>query len=815
MQRALVIGLFAGGLVSGSAAILTLRERWQALRWITVSVATYLIGYILASAILLLPDRFSVEGTLFIQLAVNLLVLIIQTVRAVAKKRPLFGEIDWNVREYVIPIALALVALLLSANNFGFFGMGQDEGVYQTKAIDFMNGKTERVYHFEELDAMEDQEQKDRLLEYSWHALGGLYSLDSHWSRNETLQLPSVVNPDVTTEANTEGAVYHGIPTFPAILALFGILGGGYARMMDAQTVFYVLCVLMLWFVTENFGFKKGTSVFVCLVFLLSPQSIWLSKSSLTEMLLALILCMFLYLVTEPEHKERRWWSAFMVTAFACLHVSIYVMYPLFLGLYILLYLTSGERQYMLAGVVASISHLLGMTFMTVVSSFYVVMNLAPLARGPVTTGMAWYIVMAMGIVGLLISTAALCIKPFDRRKVRQALRSRAMNAVFRLVVVLLIAWSAVRIAQVFRNAGLSYALTTSSLYVFIWLTGLIVVPLAAIWLIRKGSRALDNLPVAVVSCMFIYMVLLMTAVFKPSVAYTYYYSRYVGPYIPIACLMAGVAVDRMSTRTVCACIAVSALAVLPFDWVLATVRDDTFCSFAALERVMTTTSGEDTAVLFSRADTELYREFFLPIKANGAHCFLQEDDTAKQLATLARDYDTLCFIGQNPSEAVPDDWLKVRLLEDVNMDDNISHRLPFCPLPLGFNSFMQEISIYRYDLIKDFSASVLATTGQKADDRIVLHQGELQYGPYVHLAPGSYEVEVLGEHLSGVVLSATSDVGAQEIPIRVLLQEEDRVVFQFSLETDADLVEFITLNVQEEPVYMDRIILNDVTYRE
>ena len=716
-----------------------------------------------------------------------------------------------ELRGHLLPIALAVAALLISGNHFGFFGMGQDEGVYQTRAIDLMNGRSNRVYQFDEINRMQTREQAQEYLENAWNTLGGLYSIDSHWSREETLKVLPFFLRDIMDTANTDGSVYHSLPTYPALLALFGELGGSYGHMMDAQTILYMLCVLLLWFISENLGLKRGTSAFVCLVFLLSPQVIWLSKSALTEMTQALILCLFMLLITEQGYRHRRWWSAFAVVAFAFVHVSVYVMYPFFVGLYILLYLLSGERQYLLASAVGTAGYLLGMAFMTVISSFYVVMNLSPLARGALTMGSAWYLAMGMGSVGLLISVVTLGFR--SPKRFRRILDSQGFGWFYRAVIAALPLWSASNLIRAIKDVGFNAALTTNGLYVFIWVTGIVSIPVSIAWLLKRGPGALKREPVAVVVCMFLYAVLLMASFFKPHIAYAYYYSRYLGPYIPVACVMAGVATNRLSARHVCAGIALSAVAMLPFDHVLLTCTDDTYCSFDTLDKVLNAVSGQSSAVVFSRDGSGFMRELFMPLRSVGAKCYIQEEDTLAQFTSLAGDHEAVFFIGEGGAESIPNYRLYLKMQEDTYVDDNVTNRLRLCPLPVDFKVYERELTIYRYQATQTFPIDRLATTGRIEDDRILLDPGKLQYGPYIRLLPGRYEVGIFGDNLTAASFSVSLAAGTQKLPLEMIEQAGNHTVYRFNLESDASNVEFVTTNDSEETVMVDRIVLNNRTY--
>ena len=814
MHRSLVIVTFILALLSGGACMLTLRERWSALRWLVISAVAVLVEYIAASAALFLAERFTLPRALLIPAALNLAGLACLAGVRLGKRKALFGTVGWSLSGAVVPIALAVVALLLGSGHFGFFGMGQDEGVYQTRAIDLMNGRYESTYHFDEFQRLETQAQRDRFLLGTRERLGGLYSLEVDASRETVLEMPAFAQRIAIGDYDEAEAIYHGLPTFPAVLALFGVLGGGYSHMMDAQTVFYVLSVLVIWYTCKNLGLKTAAAAFACVVYALSPQTVWLSKSALTETAHALLICLFMYLITEAEHPRRRWLSALAVAAFALWHVSIYVMFPLFAALYILLYLIGGDRQYLGALALASVLYLFGLAFMTVVSPYYLVMNLFPLMKGPITQPIgAWYVAVCMGVAGL-VAAALLRLLTVPKSR-RQVLKSRAAGLVFRLAIAAMLGMAVLTFGMTMAGEGLSSAALTNGLYMFLWLTGFVAVPMSVVWLLKRGSRSLAREPVAAIVCMFLYMVLLMICYMRASVSYCYYYSRYLGPYIPVAGVMAGIAANRLSSRGICAGILASAVVMAPFDGVLVTRNDDTYYSFDAIDRVAGALPEGNAAVVFSADDGDIYRLLYLPVRSGGIDCYLQEDDVDAQLDWLAGRYDTLCFIGGGGVPAALRDNVVTRLREQVSTDDNVSNRLPYCPLPLDFYRDTWEITVYRRDVRRVFPAAALATSGHIEGEDIVLGPWEAQFGPYVRLAAGRYRIEIAGAGFEGASFDATGDSGTRQLPLEIVERGDGRIVYELELDASADNVEFRVFCPEQGEVRVRRVTLTDLAFEK
>lgn len=101
---------------------------------------------------------------------------------------------------------------VLVAVKHGFFGMGQDEGVYQTVAINLMNGITDRQQDFAEYHLV-SPEQQGTFAENVYHRLIGY-------------DIGNTSYPETVYDNNVSpvSGIYHGIPTYASILAMWGTI---------------------------------------------------------------------------------------------------------------------------------------------------------------------------------------------------------------------------------------------------------------------------------------------------------------------------------------------------------------------------------------------------------------------------------------------------------------------------------------------------------------------------------------------------------------------------------------------------------------
>ena len=797
------IALLCLDFAATAAVVRLLNKKISLLRWITFSLTFTVMGYIASSAALFTVNWFGVRKALLLQLVLTGCIALGVVLRGKKRGTLSWGELDTDLRPHLIPLFLVAVGLVVSWGNFGYFGMGQDQGVYQVKALNLMNGVTDRVYSFTEYEKLETEDQKQAFYSSLLKKQLGLDLIDDTPEENRVL---AALRTGGNGEHEHTDGIFHGIPTYPALLALWGTVFG-VGNMSGVQTLLYLLAMLTLWFTAENLGLKKGASALVCLLFMLSPEVVWISKSTLTEELLALIICRFAFDLTRSDQPERRWWSAWMVLMFALVHVSIFVLIPLFFLLYILLYLWTEDPQYARALRISALSFMGGYTFMVLAAPRYTIRNTAMIWVGPVTLANVYWIFMAVGLVGILLSFLLRKIPVRDRFRAFAGGKGGAWT--LRVLIVLLLGACVLLSLRKLGANGLEQTVSTNGLYGMCWMTGLIFLPVALVSLIRKPRTLLKDEAVFGLAVLFGYAVLFMCCVLKVDIAYCYYYGRYLTPYVPVACIVVGLVWNRYSGRAVGAGLAAGVLVCAPFDSAMLWRQDDTFSTFDTFSRVVESVSVPDSAVIFQdRDDPESVLRyspmFLIPVKTlTGNECYFAEEDVDSQAARLSSAYRKVYCI--TPLEK---DWkLVTQITDSVFMDDNHSYRLPFCPFPLSFSRGTHRYYVYQYEGHRVFTADELYASVPKEGNAVVLPKGQIQYGPYVHLPPGSYEVRFSGRNLSGADCYPTVDNGVL-MEYECVSQSDTEAVIRFSSAVDLDNLEFITRNLQEEPVTVERITL-------
>lgn len=109
------------------------------------------------------------------------------------------------------------------------------------------------------------------------------------------------------------------------------------------------------------------------------------------------------------------------------------------------------------------------------------------------------------------------------------------------------------------------------------------------------------------------------------------------------------------------------------------------------------------------------------------------------------------------------------------------------------------------------FSPEHLFTTGDadKTESAIRLRKSGIQYGPYITLRKGIYEVVYSGNHLQKIDdYHVTSDAGKRVIHHNLTEKTDHTVRYSFSIDEETTNIEFAASNQQEEPVEITGIEL-------
>lgn len=522
----MTIVLLLAGLIVMGLAISVLYEKQDLIKTAVMALATYLLSYILISGVLFAADVFTIKGCVA---AVLLFAVILFLVVFLGFRRK--PSVTFNWKSSVIPLAIFVIVLPVTFQKFGFFGMGQDQGVYQTKAIALMYGYTKNAFDLDELDRLIVSNPQD-VAGYK-SGIAEAYGMNLY---NDTLDEP--VGYQVG-----EGA-FHGIPTYPAVLALWGSIFG-YQNMGGVNTLFLLCGIFLLYGICENLRIKRSLGIAVTAIFAISPMVLWVSKSTLTENVTILIMGAFLYLLTDLKHEGYRWLAWFPVAVFAFLHVSVYVMMPMFVIIFAVYYLMTGQKRFLLSTIFATAAYKLGYMMMMSVSQTYTEGNYNFIQRlGISQRHIPMYTTIVVAVI--IVIAMVLLFVPYKKDAVNRLADAKWFHFVMGWGARLAIVGCAYVGYKYIKHSN--FSLTNATMYAYCAASAIVVIPLIIATIMVRPKLMMKNLESALMGFMFFYCVIIYSTVLSPYVIYYNYYSRYATVYLSIVLVFFAVLLTNMGS---------------------------------------------------------------------------------------------------------------------------------------------------------------------------------------------------------------------------------------------------------------------------
>ena len=597
------ITLVLAGVVFCAGILRRWLEENDIVKLLVLGTFLFLAEYIIVSALLFAMDGWGITRTLFIVIVSDGGLFAGMFLRkGKGRKDPRLG---FYPGKYLPVVGICLAALLLAHNRNGYFGMQQDQGVYQTSAIAMIygDGKNEK-----ELTAYKELSEEDRrrYMQVVPTAINGFYFYDE--------ELEGLYPEEFSSES---AGHFHGIPTYPALLALWGgIFGLG--RMGGIQVLLYLLLLSMGYIFLYDLGCGRGTATLCCGILAASPMVLWVAQSTLTEIYLACALLAFLYFLTREE-RAAIWLSAISVISFGCIHFSLYTLMPVVVLIYAGLYIRYRKKDYCAAGMAVTAAFWFSTNLTRVISTKYFYLNVVPLldlfpwlenenVMEFITVVCVAVIVAGAG--GLILLPGA--SKTHFRKTGQRAGKGGMWGAlVIRIVAVV---WCVMAIAMSVEIAGSAEdGLVSSCAAGFCVLGGVVMLPAGLMSILAKPRLLWKDRASALTGMLFAYCVMFYSLALRDKVGYYYYYGRYLVPFIPLIIWQGAQALLLLRGKARMAAgilMALAQIVILPYDMILAAQKDDTRMEWEALEAVCGLVAPGDVLII----EDELLNACFLPL---------------------------------------------------------------------------------------------------------------------------------------------------------------------------------------------------------
>lgn len=701
-----------------------------------MSVVMFFCSHIVSTMGLFLIDSYSLFRGMAGTFLISFICLAVMMFINIRKSGKLF-EYSFDMRSVIIPVIVSLMALPLTATKNELFGMGQDEGVYQCVAINFMNGIDSRQQDFEEYHMLESDSEREA---FKNSVRGKLAGYD----------IPSEIYPDTVYDRNVSevSGIYHGIPTYPALLAMWGQLFG-MENMMDIETVFYILTIFLVSFVCTNLRLSYMSDIIACVSTAISPIIVWVSKSSLTEMFLAVLIMLFIILLTDEGHKKYQVFSIIPVIVYACYHVSVYTIIPYVLIIYGGMYLFTRRRVLAVLMLLTVPVYAVSYFVMRQVQPFYTMNNYSPVFFGStgvhnISNIIACVCTALMIFCALYVIVINKASKNFSRRNFLIKMQKSILMRFF-IIAMLILPIAYIIFKAFYKYDNIEYA-GSLTIVGFAVMSGIVIFPVAIIVSIANSGFFLERVSRLVIFVSFFYCILVYSAFLRYDIQYYYYYSRYLAPFVPVAIVFSVMILDSFSKKLIVPLSLAGMVFVSPYTYYLSGHKDDTRMEWSVLNSITSYITADDCIVI----DWVYAPTLWLPLRAmTGADVFPQTTDTpASQFEWLKDKYNDIYYISRDSYVYNVDSNLEIVYMDNVHGSEDTSENVgSLIPLPKGFSQKEKYVHLYRvircdyyydnYDIVK------WSISGIKESDRTFCWTTDEKADIRCNLSPDNYELSV------------------------------------------------------------------------
>lgn len=677
---------FVGVVFSVLSTLIWFRKK-NVIEAVVMGIIEWFFAHILSSMGLFVIDKYTIFRAGCGAAAISGAVLLIALYAKRSKPfrwRHIF-KIELSVKEMLIPIIVCVLTVPFVTLKNEFFGMGQDQGVYQTQAILFMNGDTKRQKDLSEYAELDSEEEREAFRNNVRENLRGY-------------DIPPEGYPDTVYDKNISdvSGIIHGIPTYSALLAMWGTMFG-MENMQGFETLIFICLIFLVHFICRNLKLKDVTSVCACMGTACAPVVIWVAKSSLTEMVLCLIPAVFLYFMTDDDEPKQKWLSVIPIAVFGCYHVSLYTMIPMFVLIYGGMYVFTRDRQYAVLMPVTIAGYLASFFMMRHIQPMYTMNNYSPIFVAGVNVHNVTTVVTIVSAVAFVaVILFAVIVKkrtPKDFsaiRFARNAGNSKILNILLRLMLILPIVLMTAMAVSKYKSWDEANNIT---LLGFVANAGIVLFPLGFVLACIFSKFFAEKPQRLVLFLMFFYCILVYSAFLRFEIQYYYYYSRYLAPFIPIAVIFCAAVMDRFGGKLLVPVTAAGFVYLAPYDTFIMNNKDDSRIEWSILSD-LADYADEGDCVLISQ---NYVSRLWLPLRSmTGARVIPEDVNDPDQIDKLVVRYGRVAVLTE---KHLSDEEYSIIYSNKLHhVEDDLNHTGEFVPMSLCYYEYDEDIRLCFYD---------------------------------------------------------------------------------------------------------------------
>lgn len=545
-------------------------------------------------------DWYSSIGFMLISILLSFLIAVHYRVAL----KDLLKNFKKSFKFNLIPIpyifVLGLVVLSMIFMN-GYFGMGQDQGVYQVKAIALSSGESDNAIALENergilktLDFTQDNDEFDNYVRVFFNSQVGFYG-----------------NADENGYDDTLTAVIHGTTSYPSLLA-FDIEAFGLSGILNVNFVLVFISFVFLMEILEHLNVNKFLGTIVLFIGILSPAVIWVAKSSLTESVqLPLLIAIIYGLIVMTDNKRYGLLIATVATiGQSVLHLSAFSILPAIGVLFLVVFLRTGDKLVLICNLIITVIYELAFLVQCKLFDIYVTANITLSLNKMLGREFPHsFYVSLISITGMVLALITLI---FLIPKVREIALKLMNKAVYPVVVLLVLAVSIAMFVRSFVSQiginGLEASVYNFTVDGILLSCGIILLPLALVFCVIFINKAMKDSKLEILVIAFIYFVFFLQATLHPVTNHYYYYARYFTPVVFLVPLLFATLSDRFVKKEIYSCTAglLAVIVILPFSLFVSSMKDDTNMSWRELSEYSKNFSNGDAVVFSGGARKEL-----------------------------------------------------------------------------------------------------------------------------------------------------------------------------------------------------------------
>ena len=604
-------------------------KKWDVI--LAEAISAFFGVYTISSGVLWIVNLYSLNNNLLVSTIVCLAIFAIDFFIKKKKKTGFFDTKN-NVFSYKWLISRFVILLLcaISLGSYATFGIGRNDGNALVQAYSQYKGNYSTEYEVAEMDGIIEGSEYSKYFEDTIVNLDTTNFTAEYWYKDKEIE----EDGEIIILKELMGS-YGSNPVYASLLELGMNLFG----MTHANYINVIIMFCMLIFVDGIFirlRCKWGLRTLLIALLGVVPLVVYANHTAIVETLMMFsIVAIFYYL--NDKLIQRQLMTILYVTSLMMLNVSSFVLIPIFLVLFWIIFIRRGNKNALIVSALSVVGY--GLSYLllmqTARSNTFIVYRqvLFFIKENQIT-----FVVVGCILISLVVT---LILSLVVRDKIEGTINSFLNKSWKRIFKISLLACTAISIvATIFIGlveCNNYREVMMLSLPSIMMLSGIVIVPSILIGIIKmKYSLAMEE---ALYLTFFAYGVLIYSSIARPVIDSYYFEARYLLLFIPIIIIVAGIMIKSMKKEAWFVPTIAIIILITPYSTSIMNNKAESRIEWDNLLNVVEEieTKDDDLVVLL---DESLMKEFYQLIDLSTDLTVYPYNDDIRGL--IARDSDIL-----------------------------------------------------------------------------------------------------------------------------------------------------------------------------